>query len=85
MELAALCSPNSSLTTTAIDAVLVEAFRVITDTVAGGGTVRIVGFGTFYSLPPSTRRNMHTGQMCPCPRLAKFKPGHTLKQKMKGL
>lgn len=65
--------------TSAVDATL----DVITNTLAGGGEVRLVGFGTFSTSrrAASTGRNPRTGEaiQIPASTQAKFKAGKAMK------
>ncbi len=74
---AASLSKNDA--TAAVDATL----DVITETLAGGGEVRLVGFGTFSTSQraASTGRNPRTGEaiQIPASTQAKFKAGKAMK------
>ncbi|MEN8721540.1 MAG: HU family DNA-binding protein [Alphaproteobacteria bacterium] len=82
-DLIAAVADASSLSkndaTAAVDATL----DVITETLAGGGEVRLVGFGTFSTSQraASTGRNPRTGEaiQIPASTQAKFKAGKAMK------
>jgi DNA-binding protein HU-beta len=66
----------------------VDAFvSAVTDALAGGGKVTLVGFGTFSVGERSKRdgRNPRTGEKItiPASKVVKFKPGKSLSDKVK--
>ncbi len=66
----------------------VKAFvQVVSDELAQGGKVQLVGFGTFEVTErgPREGRNPHTGESLsiPATRLPRFKAGRTLKNAVK--
>lgn len=63
----------------------VDAFlETVTDTLAGGGEIRLVGFGTFSvaNRAATTGRNPRTGEaiQIPASKQPKFKAGKALKE-----
>jgi DNA-binding protein HU-beta len=68
----------------AVDAVL----QAITDGLAGGGEIRLVGFGTFSvaNRAATTGRNPRTGEaiQIPASKQPKFKAGKALKDAVNG-
>ena len=67
---------------------VVNAFiSSVTDEIANGGSVQIIGFGTFAAKekPARTCRNLRTGEtfVSPAKKVPVFKPGSQLKETVK--
>ena len=82
-ELSAAVAEKSGLSKTDAAAAVDGLFDVVTSTLAGGGDVRITGFGTFHVTrrQASMGRNPRTGEpvAIPASNQAKFKAGKGLK------
>ena len=82
-ELVTAIAESTSLPKTTVATVLNGMHETITGTLVKGDTVRVPGFGTFYTLKRDARkgRNPKTGEMVeiPAKTIPKFRAGKTLK------
>ncbi|WP_223069026.1 HU family DNA-binding protein [Paenibacillus caui] len=80
-------SSKSGLTKRDVEAVLNELLNEITDTLADGGKVQLIGFGTFETRKRASRtgRNPQTGENIEIPEsnVPAFKAGNKLKEAVK--
>jgi DNA-binding protein HU-beta len=83
VELVSSIASAAELKKTDVDKVLNAFIDVVKATLADGDDVRLIGFGTFYTVhrDASEGRNMRTGEPMHIPArdLPKFKPGKQLK------
>jgi len=86
-ELVAAISTRTKLNKAQVETYLNSTLEIIQKTVAQGGEVKIVGFGTFCKAErkPKTGRNPKTGQtyQIPTTRVPRFKPGKDFKDLVK--
>ncbi|MFL1672469.1 HU family DNA-binding protein [Paenibacillus dendritiformis] len=87
-ELIAAVSEKTGLTKKDTGTILEAFTEVVTDTLAQGDKVQIVGFGTFETRQRAARkgRNPQTGEEMDIPEsvVPAFKPGGKLKETIKG-
>jgi DNA-binding protein HU-beta len=83
VELVSSIANATELKKTDVDKVLSAFVEVVKATLADGDDVRLIGFGTFFTVhrDASEGRNMRTGEPMHIPArdLPKFKPGKQLK------
>jgi DNA-binding protein HU-beta len=83
-ELVAAIADGAQITKAEAEKTLNGIVTALTDCLAGGDKVTLVGFGTFSVAQRAARtgKNPQTGQAIDIPASAapKFKPGNTLKQ-----
>lgn len=86
-ELVAAIAKDAELSNAAAERALNSALENIKKTVAKGGTITLVGFGSFSSGKRAARtgRNPRTGEEVPVPpkKVAIFKPGLIMKRDIK--
>ena len=86
-ELIAAIAANAELSKKDADKALAAAINTITDTLAEGGKVQLVGFGTFETRQRAARKgkNPQTGAevMIPAAKVPVFKAGKALKENVK--
>ena len=87
-ELIAAISQKSGLTRADSEKVLASFVETISDTLAGGGDVQIMGFGSFSISERTARsgRNPRTGEeiQIAAAKMPKFKAGKGLKDALNG-
>jgi len=87
-ELIAAISQKSGLTRADSEKVLASFVETISDTLAGGGDVQIMGFGSFSisERPARSGRNPRTGEeiQISAAKMPKFKAGKGLKGALNG-
>lgn len=83
-ELIAAVADQTGLSRKDVEAALQTMTETITDTLADGEKVQLVGFGSFEVKNRATRigRNPQTGEVIPIPpsRAVVFRPGRRLKE-----
>ncbi len=86
-ELVAAIAANAELSKKDADKALAVAINTITDVLADGGKVQLVGFGTFETRQRAARKgkNPQTGAevMIPAAKVPVFKAGKALKESVK--
>ena len=86
-ELTAAIVKKTGFTKKDAEKAIAAVTDVITETLAAGEKVQIVGFGGFEvrSRPARVARNPRTGEECliPASRVVKFTPGKALKEAVK--
>ncbi len=86
-ELVAYISKEAGLTKASAEKALEAFVNGVTEALARGDKVTLVGFGTFYVAERKARkgRNPQTKEIIeiPAARVPKFKPGKYLKEKVK--
>ncbi len=86
-ELIAAIAANAELSKKDADKALAAAINTITETLAKGGKVQLVGFGTFETRQRAARKgkNPQTGAevMIPAAKVPVFKAGKALKENVK--
>ena len=86
-ELVAAIAESTELSKKDAEKALAAAISTITDTLAGGGKVQLVGFGTFETRQRAARKgkNPQTGAevMIPAAKVPVFKAGKALKENVK--
>ena len=87
-ELVAAVAEKSGLTKKDAEKAIAATFDAITEELAGGGKVQLVGFGTFDVAERAARegRNPQTGAAMPIPasKAPRFKAGKSLKDAVNG-
>ncbi|MDD6309085.1 MAG: HU family DNA-binding protein [Clostridia bacterium] len=86
-ELVTAIAANAELSKKDAEKALVSAISIITDELAGGNKVQLVGFGTFETRQRAARKgkNPQTGAevMIPAAKVPVFKAGKALKDSVK--
>ena len=86
-ELVAAIAANAEISKKDAEKALAAALDTITETLAAGGRVQIVGFGTFETRKREARvgKNPQTGAevMIPAAKVPVFKSGKALKENVK--
>ena len=86
-ELVAKIADGAGITKAAAEKALNSCVAALSDALAGGDKVTLVGFGTFAVAERSQRegRNPRTGQsiVIPSSKVVKFKPGSKLRDAVK--
>ncbi len=86
-ELIAAIAANAEISKKDADKALAAAINTITDILADGGKVQLVGFGTFETRQRAARKgkNPQTGAevMIPAAKVPVFKAGKALKENVK--
>lgn len=87
-ELVAAMAKQSGVNKTQTEKVLKAFMDVVSEELAKGGSVPLIGFGTFHVTERQERegRNPATGEtiLIPSSKCPKFKAGNTLKEKVQG-
>ncbi len=86
-ELISAIAANAEISKKDADKALAAVLDTITDVLAGGGKVQLVGFGTFETRQRAARKgkNPQTGAevMIPAAKVPVFKAGKALKENVK--